>query len=206
MTGKATELTCEAAFENCRNRALKTIRENEAALKQVQLPKAVSTKFELCKIDNKAVVDEIYKEVEGIASCKAPAIYCLELIGDCDYPTLRQKFMDKPENCENSGEKLSYSRLNDHKDREDNEDQKFPGAIYVGSSRKFLQRFSQHLGWNVPAGTYSMRLRLWAAGDSAKVKLSVWFFKSEIDGEWFQLLEQALWDEKRPLLGKRSGH
>lgn len=37
------------------------------------------------------------------------------------------------------------------------------------------------------------------------VKVSLWFFSPQMDQWTLELLEQALWDMKRPLLGKRSG-
>ena len=51
-----------------------------------------------------------------------------------------------------------------------------------------------------------MRLKQWAAQHPFDIRTTVWFFAPDLDQQTLLLLEQALWDYKRPLLGKRSGH
>ena len=134
--------------------------------------------------------------MKGKTNSSASAIYCFELSDAASYPLLHQKFVHRPRSNPLTGEPLCYSRLLAEPD---------PTALYVGSSKKFPSRFSEHLGRTSGDKTYSMRLRLWAAEVPVDVHLSVWLFNSNIEPGVIELLEQGLWDSKSPMLGKRSG-
>ena len=183
-------------FDVCRERALATLCESAAKLRNVAPIGEAEFRFNLSDLSNLHASEAIVDRVRS--SCIAPScvIYCFELLDGTGYTLLRESFGRRAAICEQTGNKLSYSRLL-------NEDK--PNALYVGSSRSFTSRFSQHLGITGGAGTYSMRLKQWASKEPLKVATRLWFFPPAVESWTLELLEQALWDMKRPLLGKRSG-
>lgn len=136
---------------------------------------------------------ESSKSMVGAAS---PAIYCFEMerleLGEA----MMRAFEDRLLTCPETQRAFRYSRVN-------------PTAgtttLYVGSSKSFASRFSQHLGRTGSPGTYSMRLANWATEIDASISVSVWTFDTGISQAVLELYEQALWDLRQPLLGKRSG-
>jgi hypothetical protein len=152
--------------------------------------------FRLTDLSDPDGVNDVVDRLRSRLSAPACVIYCFELLDASGYRVLKTRFQAAASHCEYSGRKLKYSRLSNEEN---------PAALYVGSSKSFRSRFSQHLGLTGGSETYAMRLNQWASWDPLDVKLSLWFFSSDIDPWTLELLEQALWDAKRPLLGKRSG-
>lgn len=126
----------------------------------------------------------------------SPAIYCFELESRKIGEAMMRAFEDRLQTCSDTQRAFRYSRVN-------------PTAgtttLYVGSSKSFASRFLQHLGRTGSPGTYSMRLANWAPKIASSITVSVWSFDTGISQAVLELYEQALWDLKKPLLGKRSG-
>ncbi len=183
-------------FDAFRDRAASTLEAALTSLKEVQPVGSFCSTFSLSDMADLNELQSICKEIKSKTATNTSAIYCFELDDANAYSPLREGFLNRPSTNPQTGELLNYSRLI----KEPN-----PEAIYVGSCKSFASRFSQHLGRTGGAGTYSMRLNLWAAGVPADVHLTVWFFDTTIDPAVLEILEQALWDRKRPMLGKRSG-
>ena len=183
-------------FDICRERALATLGEAAAKLQDAAPIGQAEFHFNLFDLSDLNAAEAIIDRVRSSCSTPACVIYCFELADASGYTLLRESFSHRAAICEHSGDKLSYSRLL-------NEQQ--PNALYVGSSRSFTSRFSQHLGLTGGAGTYAMRLNRWASKQRLEVTTRLWLFPPEVDSWTLELLEQALWDTKRPLLGKRSG-
>ena len=126
-----------------------------------------------------------------------PSIYVFSLSDVSIYPILNDAFKQKPEFGEDDASKLAYSRLNKHTP---------PESLYVGSSCFLVSRISQHFGCTGGSKTYAMRLNRWALGIAADVELSLWRFADSLNPIELEVVEQQLWEEQKPMLGKRSGH
>lgn len=183
-------------FHSFRDRALSTLEAARTALELVSPADCFSWHFRLSNMGDVDAVQSLFDEVKRTINFDAAAIYCFELADVAAYSLLHDKYVNRPTSQQQTGQTLCYSRLLNEPD---------PGAIYVGSSRKFPSRLSEHLGRTGGAKTYSMRLNLWAVDLPTDVRLTVWLFDPRIDSGVLELLEQALWDTKRPMLGKRSG-
>lgn len=125
-----------------------------------------------------------------------PSIYEFVACDASIYDRLKAAFLERPKISANVRSELRYSRLMEAK---------VPRALYVGSGRDLPARIGQHLGRIGGAGTYSMRLALWAAGLTGAMELRYWTYPPDIDAMELEALEQELWNARTPLLGKRSG-
>jgi len=76
-------------------------------------------------------------------------------------------------------------------------------CLYVGHSYKIESRLRDHLGFGT-AGTSSLQLSHWDGHPHNKLNFTAYRLSTP-DELLAQLLEEYLWDELRPLLGKRSG-
>ncbi|MEQ8881301.1 MAG: GIY-YIG nuclease family protein [Cyclobacteriaceae bacterium] len=75
--------------------------------------------------------------------------------------------------------------------------------LYVGSSKNLIQRIKQHLG-DGNKRTYSLDLIYWFPKD-VDIAINIYSLSSQ-EQELIETIEQAIWDEAKPLFGKRSGH
>lgn len=75
-------------------------------------------------------------------------------------------------------------------------------TLYVGSCRKLFDRFGQHLGFGA-AGTYALHLKHWARGTGLRIRVLCARFPAEAH-QAVQELENTLWDERKPLFGRRG--
>ena len=76
-------------------------------------------------------------------------------------------------------------------------------CLYVGHSFRVETRLRDHLGFG-PAGTSSLHLKHWDGHPHDTVTFTAYRLSSD-DKLLAQLLEEYLWDELKPLLGKRGG-
>ena len=157
--------------------------------------KAESLNFELERLTNPAALSAIDAELKAMVRTDDRMIYQFTTIDQAAYDGLAAAFATKPP-TNASGVILKYSRLMTPA---------VPRALYVGSSSSFRSRIGQHLGRIGGAGTYSMRLALWATAVPATIVLNYWSYDRDIDPIELEALEQELWDACTPLLGKRSG-
>jgi hypothetical protein len=75
-------------------------------------------------------------------------------------------------------------------------------AIYVGRSYKPRDRLKQHLSES-SSGTYAIHFATWASELEIDVEFSLYRF-SGLGNRVIQVLEDGLWDNLQPLLGKRG--
>lgn len=166
----------------------------KAAGLRIEAPETLN--FPLSDLSDPKALLELCAQARTLVDSGTPVIYCFEVKNSSDGDVLMRAFRDRLETCSRTGKQLRYSRAN-----------KVSGttALYVGSSKSFASRFSQHLGRTGGPQTYSMRLGAWGANVAASLTVSVWSFDTSVSQEVLELYEQALWDLKKPLLGKRSG-
>lgn len=156
---------------------------------------AESIDFELAWLADPDALEALDVDLGSMVDRDSRVIYQF-LAGDpASYAGLRDAFGTRP--TENpKGETLRYSRMMAPAD---------PRALYVGSSASFRSRIGQHVGRIGGAGTYSMRLALWAASVPGTITLKFWPYDPDINPIELEALEQELWDSCTPMLGKRSG-
>lgn len=76
-------------------------------------------------------------------------------------------------------------------------------VLYVGSSSSLLARIKQHLGYG-PQRTYAMQLSLWLPDLDAQLELSVWRFSPTTPKAVLQAIEDSLWAQQKPMLGRQG--
>lgn len=92
----------------------------------------------------------------------------------------------------------SFARLNDARDRPPVEN-----CLYVGSCRSIVQRVAEHLGYG-HAKTYSLQLRHWADCLNLRIELVCAEYAECIEASVLQQLEDALWENRRLLFGRKG--
>lgn len=153
------------------------------------------TSFDLAWLADGALLLELACEVRANSPRGTPAIYRFGATS-ADYWDLETAFGLRPSEHERTGKALRYSRANRPQ---------VPRALYVGSGFDLPQRISEHLGRTGAAGTYAMRVNLWALDVPGGIELQYWTYPDDMDPIELEVLEQELWDRETPLLGKRSG-
>ncbi|HEY9833549.1 MAG TPA: hypothetical protein V6D26_23560 [Stenomitos sp.] len=117
-------------------------------------------------------------------------IYYLSVIGNSNLSDLRRSFSE----TRGGDSGRAYARLNPHES----------SCLYVGSSSDLLKRMKEHLGYGAKA-TFALNLAWWA-GDFPDLGLSLGFSQlpetTTVDA--MQALEDTLWDELRPMFGRRG--
>lgn len=179
-----------------RSRALEDLQQLGQRAARLQIGDPATLSFSLSELSDDDRVRELCRRMSQQVKAKTPVIYCFEFEDLSCAAELRNAFDGRQQMCETTGEKFRYSRVNKPA---------ATTALYVGSSQSFPSRFSQHLGRTGGAKTYSMRLAQWASTVAASIEVSIWTFENGIGQAVLELYEQALWDLKQPLLGKRSG-
>jgi len=78
-----------------------------------------------------------------------------------------------------------------------------PNCVYVGSSNdKLKTRMAQHFGKS-PVGTYAIRFNEWLPNNE---KITCFCFEVKTPRpDVLQALENGIWDNLRPIIGKRGG-
>jgi len=96
-------------------------------------------------------------------------------------------------------DRLNVSRFNDTNSE----------TLYLGSKMKNPRsRIKQHLG-NGYFRTFSLHLNKWSSGLDYQLKLQIFNIQTTIELEFqrsfIELIEQELWEEFKPIFGKKSG-
>jgi hypothetical protein len=78
-------------------------------------------------------------------------------------------------------------------------------CLYIGSKeKKAIKRFQEHLGIGTDSrSTYALWLKDWWPKNTELV-FKIYEFDNTIDTELLQIIEDLLWDEYKPLLGKKG--
>lgn len=77
--------------------------------------------------------------------------------------------------------------------------------LYVGSSSKLSQRFKEHLGYGSKK-TYSLQLCHWASNLNLELDFIYAKYPQDIarDRNVIQVIEDTLWNELKPMFGRRG--
>ena len=76
-------------------------------------------------------------------------------------------------------------------------------CLYVGSSRSLATRFRDHLGFGAK-GTYALQLVHWAPALSLQLDFVCARYAKDTAPEVIAVLEDALWDARRPMFGRKG--
>ena len=76
-------------------------------------------------------------------------------------------------------------------------------CLYVGSSQSIAKRLSEHLGYGAPS-TYALQLSHWARRLSLRLDFCCARYAETTPYSVVQTLEDALWESKAPMFGRRG--
>jgi hypothetical protein len=123
---------------------------------------------------------------------KAPCIYFIEVVNASEVDLKRALSAFSRSKKKNNGKK-AFAKENTE-----------CSCLYVGGSKSLALRTKQHLGMSESKKTYSLQLSLWASGLGMNLRIHCARYEVETDPIVVQALEDALWDEKEPMFGKRG--
>lgn len=148
----------------------------------------------------------VFNEKNTFTKSKLPIIYTIELIEKKDKKKLVAEF--KTFCISNKLKTKNDNRINHSKDNTENN----PSLVlYVGSSTTdFVGRLKNHLGVKDSIRTYSLHLSKWDQNLDYQVKVSTYQVidknkEKKVNNLTVEILEQQIWDQCKPLFGKRSG-
>jgi len=132
----------------------------------------------------------ILAEVAGWADKSKLSVYYFDCVSpDVDLAAIVQTFADAKAHERND---RAYPRLNQQNQ-----------CLYVGSSQSVSKRLSEHLGYGA-ARTYALQLLHWARPLNLKLRFVCAKYGDKTDYEVVQALEDALWQNKKPMFGRQG--
>lgn len=117
------------------------------------------------------------------------SIYFIEVDTRTDLPGIRRAFDDAKRKDKAS---RAYCRLNDARH-----------CLYVGRSDELHARVWQHLGYG-HGKTYALQLSHWAHTLHLRFELYCAQYPRDTENDVLQAIEDQLWDEKKPMFGRRG--
>lgn len=149
---------------------------------------------------------DVFNEKNTFKKSSFPVIYTIELINAKD----KKKIVDifKTFSLQNKDKTKSVDRINHSKDNTFGNTSLF---LYVGSSTtSFVGRLKNHLGVKDSIRTYSLHLSKWDKNIDYQIKVCTYQVISnvkdiDVKNLTVEILEQQIWDQCKPLFGKRSG-
>lgn len=168
-------------------------------ISKITLEPFFETSFHCSEFRNKATLKE---QLHKIPKNIYPLIYVFEVTFPQNVRMLMELFEGfylQNKDKANSNKKVKLSKYN----------KRFSTVLYVGSSTTdFKTRIKNHLGTE-GAGVYSLHLSKWDNSLQYDLKISAYQVISQTEQivERFivEILEQQIWDELKPVFGKRSG-
>lgn len=135
--------------------------------------------------------EQLFLSVEKFSEKKLPYIYTLSASGDINADQIRAAFSTAKAQEKND---RAYARLN----------AETSSCFYVGSSYDFLKRFKEHIGYGAKT-TYALHLSHWAQ-DFPLLELALHYaqYQEGTSQDLLQALEDALWEKKMPMFGRKG--
>lgn len=157
----------------------------------------------LCSNDFRNIIS--FNENVVFPKVKNPLIYTIELTEVEKREMLLSTFFNFSRL--NKTKIKNLDRINHSKDNTTNNNSNF---LYVGSSMSdFIDRLKNHLGVRDSVRTYALHLSKWDNNLDYNIKIVVYQLKDKnedtINNNVVELIEQQIWDNLKPLFGKRSG-
>jgi hypothetical protein len=128
--------------------------------------------------------------VEKATEKKLPYIYCLTVAESDHLEAIWERYYQEKEQSLDR----KYAQLNPYRSC----------CFYVGSSHDFRKRLKEHLGYGNPK-TYSLQLAHWAQDFSTlELTLECDQYDAALGQDVLQALEDTLWDNMRPMFGRKG--
>ncbi|EIA1769891.1 GIY-YIG nuclease family protein [Vibrio parahaemolyticus] len=166
------------------------------AVKSFKFPKAVELEFETLELNEKYIKDLLNSVPAGYAKALAETdfiyIFEIENSNDSIQAEIFEHLASARQDQHIKDEKKDYCRVNHANSQH----------LYVGRSKKLRSRLSQHLG-SENGGLFAMHLSRWSTQINAKIKVSYYQLDNE-DNLLVQALEDGLWDELKPMFGRKG--
>ena len=145
-------------------------------------------------------ISDFTKDFDGIRENIIYQINSDKLTISCK--DIKNKFDELKTKYKKDGEKYCISKIN-----EKNWNNKLSNyCLYIGSSNDIITRFKQHLGLNlVSRSTYSLYLIDWWP-ENIELQFKIFGFGRNIEQNSLQIIEDILWEEYKPLLGKKGAN
>ncbi|EGV9614983.1 hypothetical protein D9M92_25855, partial [Vibrio parahaemolyticus] len=166
------------------------------AVKSFKFPKPVEFEFETPKLNKNYIKDLLRSVPAGYAKALADTdfIYIFEVRNSND--NIQAEMFDHL-TCARQEQhvkdvKKDYCRINHANSK----------YLYVGRSKKLRSRLNQHLGAE-NGGLFAMHLSRWSTQTNVKIKVSYYQLDNE-DNLLVQALEDGLWDELKPMFGRKG--
>jgi hypothetical protein len=147
-------------------------------------------KIERSHLQEKKSADKLIEAIKNFSSEKRRFLYFIEVPTQSNMDDIQKAFEAQSKRGHDG---RAYSRINN---------QKSP-CLYVGRSDELPSRIRQHLGYG-PSRTYSLQLKHWASQLPLDFELHCAGYPKTIEDDLFQVLEDQLWAEKRPMFGRRG--
>lgn len=173
-------------------------------------PKVLHEPFTIDSVNLLNTKDDAIKFLlkEKFSKLTKDVIYKIELMNVNHKEEIISSFK-KAKNAKLQGRAYSKINVENINSIKENESQEI--TLYIGSSKAkgVLDRMRCHLGLGAK-GTYSMQLKYWLP-ESQKCSVRITLFELSCPSKGNQttnileLIEQALWNKEKPLLGKQSG-
>lgn len=137
------------------------------------------------KIEQRALLGKV-----SALTCKNHLyLYYFQLVNNPDLVKIESTFLNTKAMERN---RRAYARFN-HQSK----------FLYVGSSFNIYQRFKDHLGYGSKS-TYSLQLAHWACNLNLELDFIYSEYPQDIGHDIIQVIEDTLWDELRPMFGRRG--
>ena len=149
-----------------------------------------SWKFDTRELVVGEALPSIIDEVKNWYKRGCLYLYILQIADDFHDPS---KFLDMY--CQAKNDAIggrAYARPN----------KKSSPYLYVGSSEKPYQRLKEHLGFGAK-GTYAIQLAYWANSTECSILFECARYPIGISQEALQALEDTLWSDLMPMLGRQ---
>ena len=146
--------------------------------------------------------EQVSNLLTRVSNPQTPVIYKLTIESDSERKGLiktYEQFHSENRLKDRGKDRLNVSRFNNTNSN----------TLYLGSKMKNPHsRIKQHLGDGY-FRTFSLHLNKWDVGLNYELTLQIFKITSKISQEYqrnlVELLEQELWDEYKPIFGKKSG-
>ena len=117
------------------------------------------------------------------------------------YEELKNTFDALKKKYKNNGKEYHISKINEKHWSSELSNY----CLYIGSKRNdAITRFKQHLGINIDnRSVYSLYLSDWWP-DNIELQIKIYEFGKSINQNSLQIIEDILWEEYKPLLGKQG--
>lgn len=134
---------------------------------------------------------------------KFPVVYIIEILDSQTKEKLLQEF--RIFNGPNKSKIKNQDRINHSRFNETDS-----SILYVGSTIKdFKKRLFDHLGLKNSVRTYSLHLSRWDNSIEYSIRISLYeikYLSNKIPERGIvELIEQQIWDQLKPIFGKKSG-